>query len=238
MKLRYYLRGLGTGILVTILIMVASGDKQQKMSDAEIMARAAKLGMIESTTLAEPTSTQKNEITQEPTEEPTSEVTEEPTEEPTPEVTEELTEEPTPEVTEEPTQEPTPEVTEEPTQEPTPEVTEEPTQEPTPEVTEEPMQETTPEVTEEPMQETTQDGGGVNVDVADAETVQVIVYSGDSSEKVSRAVAQAGLVEDAEDFNRYLCDYGFARKLAIGTHTIPVNATYEEIAKELVSRGK
>lgn len=51
MKLKYYLRGLGIGILVTAVIMgIASGKR--KMTDEEVRARARELGMVESTVLS------------------------------------------------------------------------------------------------------------------------------------------------------------------------------------------
>ncbi len=52
MKLKYYLRGLGIGILVTALIMGISAGRQKQMSDEEVRARARELGMVESTTLS------------------------------------------------------------------------------------------------------------------------------------------------------------------------------------------
>ena len=55
MKLKYYLRGLGIGVLVSTLIMsIALGNKKTGLSDDEIRQRAAELGMVEeSTTLAQ-----------------------------------------------------------------------------------------------------------------------------------------------------------------------------------------
>lgn len=47
MKLKYYLRGLGIGIIVTTLVlMVAFSEKKEKLSDQEIMQRAEQLGMV------------------------------------------------------------------------------------------------------------------------------------------------------------------------------------------------
>ena len=47
MKLKYYLRGLGIGILVsTIILMIASAGHPREMSDEEIIARARELGMV------------------------------------------------------------------------------------------------------------------------------------------------------------------------------------------------
>ena len=53
MERKYYLRGLGLGIAVTAVIMgiVLSGDKT--MTNDEIIARAKELGMVENTVLAD-----------------------------------------------------------------------------------------------------------------------------------------------------------------------------------------
>ena len=47
MKLRYYMRGLGIGIVVTALIMGVTMDKGRPLSDAEIRAKALTLGMVD-----------------------------------------------------------------------------------------------------------------------------------------------------------------------------------------------
>ncbi|MDE7047105.1 MAG: hypothetical protein K2P25_03885, partial [Lachnospiraceae bacterium] len=48
MNLKYYLRGLGTGIVVTALIMgIAASGKKQALTDDEIRERARELGMVE-----------------------------------------------------------------------------------------------------------------------------------------------------------------------------------------------
>ena len=53
MKMRYYLRGLGLGILVTAIFFLVGDSSGKTMSDEQIKARAKELGMIESTVLAE-----------------------------------------------------------------------------------------------------------------------------------------------------------------------------------------
>ena len=45
MKLKYYMRGLGIGILLATLILSISNTKEN-LTDAEIIARAKKLGMV------------------------------------------------------------------------------------------------------------------------------------------------------------------------------------------------
>ena len=48
MKLKYYLRGLGIGIICTAIIMgiALSGNKRETLTDAEIIERARLLGMV------------------------------------------------------------------------------------------------------------------------------------------------------------------------------------------------
>lgn len=53
MKIRYYLRGLGLGILFTAVFFMIGGDSKQTMSDEMIKERAKELGMIENTVLAD-----------------------------------------------------------------------------------------------------------------------------------------------------------------------------------------
>lgn len=47
MKLRFYLRGLGIGIVVTALFMSLSGGRAQALTDEQIIARAETLGMVQ-----------------------------------------------------------------------------------------------------------------------------------------------------------------------------------------------
>ena len=48
MKLKYYLRGLGVGIICTAILMgiALSGNKKEKLTDTEIIERAKLLGMV------------------------------------------------------------------------------------------------------------------------------------------------------------------------------------------------
>ena len=48
MRLKYYLRGLGIGIVVTAMIMgVSANGKTESLTDAQIIARAKELGMVD-----------------------------------------------------------------------------------------------------------------------------------------------------------------------------------------------
>ena len=51
MKLKYYLRGMGIGIILTAIVMgFALGGRKATISDAEVIRRAKELGMIEAGT--------------------------------------------------------------------------------------------------------------------------------------------------------------------------------------------
>ena len=182
MKLKYYLRGLGIGILVTALIMGFTTRDSRPLTDAEIKAAAAELGMVESDSL------RLADLPQEPT--------------------------PTPEITPEP--EATPEVTPEP--EATPEVT--------PEVTPEPTEE--PENTSEAATETTQESGA---------DISITVSAGSGSRTVCNRLEEAGVITDAAEFDKYLCDQGYSKRICVGTFEIPADASWEEIAK-IITRSK
>ena len=113
MKLKYYLRGLGIGMIVTALILGISfsdreGQDAQTLTDDQIRERALELGMVDSSELtlaalqnnvrqtAEPEATEEPAVTETPAS--TEEVTE--TSEPEPSAETETSEEPG--VTEEP----------------------------------------------------------------------------------------------------------------------------------------
>lgn len=193
MDLKYYLRGLGTGILVTAVLMgIALGGKKETLSDNEIRERARALGMTEeSTRLADAAASPKEE---EATESDTGAA-------PKAETTAEPTEEVTTEATAEPDASATPEA--EATAEPTEEAAAEPTEEPTPEATPE-----------------SADG-----------TITIQVDTGDDSYAVCQKLEEAGLILSASDFNRYLYDNGYDKRINVGTYEIPEGTGSEQIAK-------
>lgn len=216
MKLKYYLRGLGIGIVVTALIMGLSTGNTVPMTDAEIKAKAAMLGMVESDSLrlsdrgtatASPEATNNPEGT-EASETPGATVGSEAEVTATPEATA------LPEVTATPGATVSPEATA------TPEVTATPEATATPEVT------TTPEATATPATTATPEATA-----SPKATVTIIVQKGDGSDTVSRRLAEAGVIEDASGFDRYLIEKGYSRKISIGTYEIETGLPEEEVAK-------
>ncbi len=93
MKLKYYLRGLGIGILVTTVILSLAGIGRKNMTDEEVIKRAKELGMVESTLLSDLADQAKADEVQ-PTEPETSP---QPEETLPPETTPEITPETAPE---------------------------------------------------------------------------------------------------------------------------------------------
>lgn len=213
-RLKYYLRALGIGIIVTALLMGYSQKHGGEMSDEEIRQRAAQLGMVEQKgVLSEVAS-----VTENPVDSETMQLTE-PTMMPSPEPKKE------PEISE-PTVEPSPEPTKEPEMP-------EPTVAPSPESTKEPeISETT--VTPSPEPERESEAAAETVSQAD--TVTVVISRGESSVTVSKTLAEAGLVEDYKSFDSFLCSGGYDKSISVGTYEIPVDATEEEIAKIITKK--
>ena len=206
MKLKYYLRGLGIGILVTTVILSLAGVGRKNMTDEEVVKRAKELGMVESTLLSDlPDQTKTDEVR--PTEPEISLQPEISEPEAGPEPEESASTPETPEAPEE-----TPVAPEE-----TPVAPEE-----TPEAPKE-----TPVAPEEtPV--SPEDG---NPDIPAGETVTLVIGRGESSTTVSKNLKKAGIVEDAAAFDRFLCNNGYDKKIITGTYEIPYGASEEEIAK-------
>ena len=69
-------------------------------------------------------------------------------------------------------------------------------------------------------------------DTASTDKPMVItVGSGDGSYSVSKKLADVGAIESAGDFDTYLCNNGYDKKIRTGTYTIPANASEEQMAR-------
>ncbi len=200
MKLKYFVRGLGMGILITALILGIS--YKSKYSDDKIISKAKKLGMV----------FPEND-------EETEEVSDEPTATPEQEQAEETTAEPSIEPSIEPTTEPTVEPTVNPTEEPKADNTTEPVTE-SPEV----MTTTEPEVKPDD-----------NVSSKETE-LSFVIERGSWSRKVAEDLESLGLVEDSDDFDKYLINNGYAQRIKVGTFKIKKGSDYQTIAKTITQR--
>lgn len=232
MNLKYYLRGLGIGVFVTAVIMgIASGKEQ--MTDEEVRLRARELGMVESTLLSDMANLTRPEQ-QEDIQDNTG--TSGQPEETKPDASSEGTkpEETLPKETE----------PEEPSDRTEPEETlpEETKPEDTSSAGIKP-EETKPDVLpadgtepENPPQQGGEPSEGEN-NGGNQETVTITINSGQSSVGVSKLLEDAGLVESAAEYDKYLCANGYDKKIRAGTYEIPAGADAELIAR-IITRSQ
>ena len=73
--------------------------------------------------------------------------------------------------------------------------------------------------------------------VRDGDTVTVVIAPGTHSYEVSEVLAETGLVEDAGAFDEFLCNNLYSRKIVDGTYEIHMGASEEEIAK-IITRDR
>lgn len=212
MKIRYYLRGLGLGILFTAVFFMIGGDSKQTMSDEMIKERAKELGMIENTVLVDIGNTAETVSAEEESYENESEtvtVFDESAEET---IVEETMEEEAEESVEESAAE---------------EVSEE--EESEPEVVSKEESSSVEEVKEssdESAAEETSSGGQV---------ISIVVNKGEGSDTVSQRLYDAGLVDDPYAYDKYLMQNGYDRRIGAGEHLIPAGSSWQEIAQILCS---
>ena len=208
MNLKYYLRGLGVGIVVTSLILgIGLGSRKETLSNEEIKERARALGMVEEpVTVAEAATQQEEELPgAEAADDPATEVST------APEASAELTAD-----AEADTEQA---ADTEPDRNATPEVSAEPTAGVTSEADDETAPGATPQAGTEPAET--------------KEIVDITINPGEGSYAISSKLEQSGLIDDASEYDAYLCDNGYHTKLRAGVHKIPMGSTREEIAKLL-----
>lgn len=222
MKLKYYLRGLGIGMVVTVLILGLAPGKSgdSAMTDAQIIARAKELGMVERKVLSD---------TVQPEDGKTGE---------TPDgnnvMSGSLEQKDTPDSDE-------PEMEDEENDvsrvDGEPEVLDESTEPHTQAIedTEDGGEAQTPEEQQaaaQPEEPSAEDGDGQKEGVSDSgtETVRVEIVRGDSSNTVCRKLKEAGLVADETAYNSYLCENGYDKSILANTYEIPVGMSESEIA--------
>ncbi len=70
----------------------------------------------------------------------------------------------------------------------------------------------------------------------DTEIVNFTINGGQFSEQVSKNLEASGLVDDASKFNEYICEKGYDNYLQPGNYDIPKGSSYDDIAKILTKR--
>lgn len=220
MKLRYYLRGLGTGMVVTALILGRLISEGRPLTDAEIRAKALTLGMVDANSVSLSDVGGNGDGSQTPS--GAGLETDSPKQEETPSPSPEGVESPDPDMADGHDESEDSGIGSEVTD--SPGSTDTPT--PSPVLPSSPSPSSSPMTSpsQSPETDAPQDPGTV-------ETVTVVVSRGDSSYTVCRKLEEAGLVEDAQEFDNYLTEKGYSRTIRTGTYRIPVGSTWEEIAE-------
>ena len=216
MNLKYYLRGLGVGIVVTSLILgIGLGSRKETLSNEEIKERARTLGMVEESITVAEAAAQKEEEAQE-------KVTADPVPEENAEGDAETIVSAEPEVSSEPavSVSAAPETSEEPKVS----AASEPAASAAPEAG------ATPEAGVKPVADEAEEDSGT---APEKEIVDITINPGEGSYVISQKLEQSGLIDDATEYDAYLCDNGYHTKLRAGVHKIPMGSTREEIAKLL-----
>ncbi len=242
-KKKYYMRGLGIGILLTASIFMIKDNyaKPKILSDAEICARAEELGYVLKDDLKLNSGTAidlddlKNKLTDTPAPTLTSTSTPVPTE--TPEPTAGPTEEPAKTSTPAPTDTPVPTNTPAPTatNTPTPTVspTPAPTSTPVPTATSAPTN--TPAPTPEPTV-TTETSEATPTPVPEIKTVRFTVRKGMTSNSVCSELEACGVVKSAKDLLNYIASKGMSGEINIGEFELNSGMDFKTITEILTSK--
>ena len=232
MRMRYYLRGLGIGIVVTALLMgFTKGGQKETLTDAEIVERAKSLGMVESSVLSADLGDKEDISVNDISEADQQEVMPE-----TETETADNTEQTEPETTDN-TEQSKPETTDN-TEQSKPETADDAEQSKpeTADDTEQTEPETANNTEQSKPDKETEADNPEKVGTVTGNRYVVTIYSGDGSRTVANRLEEMGVIEDAAEFDRYLCQNGYDKRLTTGNHEINAGADEKEIAEALVKR--
>lgn len=198
MKLKYYLRGLGIGIICTAIIMgiALSGNKKETMTDTEIIERARLLGMVMPEEAEEPSEAEDGQ--EQPEDKKSKPV------EPEDGKSQDLTKDKTDDKSS------------------TDNILADGSKADAQETGEDKADENHSEENADSIQDD-------NKPDTSNESVQFEIKSGEYSDTISQKLFQAGLISDAEAFNKYLTQKGADQNLRVGVYQIPVGSTQDEI---------
>ena len=203
MKLKYYLRGLGIGIVVTALLMGYSNKNRAAEPKAEVATEETAGDLL--------ADRNGEAITEEVIEQSTVE-----------NVTVETDSAETSE--EETSQEETASELESSTQE-AETITE------TESVTETETESVQAEETTDKKEQTQSSAEADAGNALPQTTIEINIVRGDDSGTVARKLQNAGMVESATEYDAYLMQHGYDKKIRVGKVEIPVDATWQEIAE-------
>ncbi len=185
MNLKYYLRGLGLGIVITaVLLGITAGSRKEALSDEVITTKAKALGMIEESELSEYVEQAKADAEAELRE--TLEA----------ELRISLQEE----------------------------------------MREEAESAARSQETEGESEEQAEEGAGSEETEPVQESIEFTVHSGEKVKDISERLEEAGLVESASEFEKFLLGNGYDRSVVAYKYHIPAGADEEQIAAMLTGQ--
>ena len=229
MERKYYLRGLGLGIAVTAIIMSVVPRDSRKMTNDEIIARAKELGLVENTVLSNAGNaddSQENEVDDHAdAQDLPGQSLDDLTKADSVIDTDSKAEESDGEITDEAEGEAAPETDHaEQVDDDSEDGAEEEDPEPADMIEEEPEDTTVPE-------ENNTGTANSNETITSATVKVITINSGDSSYTVAKKLADVGVVTSAQNFDTFLCQNGYDKRLHTGTFSIPADASDEQIAR-------
>lgn len=65
------------------------------------------------------------------------------------------------------------------------------------------------------------------------DVVEIVIASGDDSGTVARKLYNVGLIENASEYDAYLMQHGYDKRLSTGTKTINATDSWQEIAEKI-----
>lgn len=68
------------------------------------------------------------------------------------------------------------------------------------------------------------------------EAVRFVIQKGEDGKSICRRLGEAGVVQSASEFNRYLSDHAFQNNIATGEFSLRKNMTYEELADIIIHK--
>lgn len=236
MKLKYYMRGLGIGILVTTLVL-SLASKKEKLSDKEIISKAIELGMV----MKDDNDDQLKEVLENSLdkEEPEKDLLEDTEHEPSDELNDEVYDESEDDLNNEPDDELVDEVNNGSDDDLNNELDDEDALEPT-------IEETPSNDDGEASEPNDEDSGAEvlepsnddeeldNQEPTNVDQVTFTILKGMSSRQISELLVEKGLIDDAIDFDYYIMRLGKTRELRAGTYTLPKDSSYQEILDAII----
>ena len=205
MKLKFYLQGLGVGLIVaTIIVGLHSGQKTTEMTDAQIRSRALELGMIDGSVLtdrsdggAESESKKDNASSDQTMDQAGKEISQE---------INEGKSASTATVSEMAAQTQASAETE--------------------------KNDSAASASSTAAEQTAATAADTQTDAKSVqeESTVIVIPKGAGSDVISTILENAGLIDSADSFNRYLIDRGLDRLIRAGSKSIPGGASYEMIA--------